>query len=149
MSLDLQALRRRLRKQAPSIESLLLHLPDPEGDGPVVPDVPASSMYQARDEETLAADLIVRVGPGNAYLMEEHTLAHFRDEYYYSPLANRLNAPAWEAAGAKDAVEHAAEAVRDILAAPAEPCLTDEQSREVRDLLVRAEETLENLEVRI
>ena len=101
------------------------------------------------DEETLASDLIAKVGPGHAYLMEEHTLANFRDEYYYSPLANRLNAPAWEAAGAKDVVERAAEAVRDILAAPAQPCLTDEQSREVTDLLVRAEETLENLEVRI
>ena len=101
------------------------------------------------DEETLAAELIARVGPGNAYLTENHTLAHFRDEYYYSPLANRLNAPAWEAAGAKDAVERAAEMVRDILAALVEPRLTDYQSGEVESLLVRAEEALKDLEVRI
>ena len=102
----------------------------------------------ALDEESLAADLITRVGPGNAYLAEEHTLDHFRDEYYYSPLASRLSAPMWEAAGARDAVERAAEAVRDILAAPVEPCLTEEQSREVKSLLSSAEEALENLEVR-
>jgi len=101
------------------------------------------------DEETLAADLIASVGPGNAYLMEEHTLAHFRNEYYYSPLANRLNAPAWEAAGAKDVVERAAGVVQNILAAPAEPCLREEQSREVMSLLAKAEESLEDLEVRV
>ena len=101
------------------------------------------------DEDTLAAELIAKVGPGSTYLTEDHTLAHFRDEYYYSPLANRLHANAWEAAGAKDAVERAAEIVRGILAAPAQPLLADDQSREVADLLVRAEAALENLEVRI
>jgi trimethylamine---corrinoid protein Co-methyltransferase len=52
------------------------------------------------DDETLAADVIANVGPGNSFIMEEHTLAHFRDECYFSPLANRLSAPTWEAAGA-------------------------------------------------
>ena len=81
--------------------------------------------------------------------MEDHTLSHFRDEYYYSPLANRLNAPTWEAAGAKDAVERAADLVQGTLAAPIEPFLSDEQSREVKSLLTEAEEALENLEVRV
>ncbi|GAB4549791.1 MAG: trimethylamine methyltransferase MttB [Anaerolineae bacterium] len=101
------------------------------------------------DEETLAAGVIARVGAGNAYIMDEHTLAHFRDEYYYSPLANRMNAPTWEAAGARDVLERAAERVRDILAAPAQPFLTDEQSREVRSLLARAEEALADIEVHV
>ena len=99
------------------------------------------------DEETLAGDVIARVGPSNAYIMEEHTLAHFRDEYYYSPLANRLNAPTWEAAGSKDAVERAADMVRDILAAAAEPFLSEEQSREVNSLLARAEQALAEIEM--
>lgn len=54
MPLDLKELRKRLGKDGPSIESRLLHLPDPDGDGPVVPDVPASSMYQSVDEAALA-----------------------------------------------------------------------------------------------
>jgi cystathionine beta-lyase/cystathionine gamma-synthase len=54
MAFDLKELRKRLRKKELSIESRLLHLPDPESDGPVVPDVPASSTYMAADEETLA-----------------------------------------------------------------------------------------------
>jgi trimethylamine:corrinoid methyltransferase-like protein len=81
--------------------------------------------------------------------MEEHTLKHFRGEHYVSPLANRLNAPAWEAAGARDALERAAEVVRQILAAPPEEFLSDEQSREIEALLSRAEQSLANLEVRV
>lgn len=101
------------------------------------------------NEDTLAADVIAKVGPGNAYIMEEHTLAHFQDEYYFSSLANRLNAPTWEAAGAKDAVERAADMVQQILAAPSEPFLTDEQSREVKALLARAEEALADIQVHV
>jgi trimethylamine:corrinoid methyltransferase-like protein len=81
--------------------------------------------------------------------MEEHTLAHFRGEYYYSPLANRLNAPSWETAGARDALERATELVRDTLAAPPRIYLSDEQSREVKALVVKAEASLANLEVHV
>ncbi len=54
MAIDLKALRRRLSKTTSTIESRLLHICDPENDGPVVPDIPASSMYQSRDAATLA-----------------------------------------------------------------------------------------------
>jgi trimethylamine--corrinoid protein Co-methyltransferase len=101
------------------------------------------------DEGTLAADLIAQVGPSGAFIMEEHTLTHFRDEYYYSPLANRMSGPAWEAAGSRDAVERAAQKVREILVAPGEPFLSEEQSREVNSLLAQAEETLADLELHI
>jgi trimethylamine--corrinoid protein Co-methyltransferase len=116
-------------------------------------DVYGHIFRQARglqvDDATLAADVIAKVGPGNSYLMEEHTLAHFRGEYYQSPLANRMSAPAWEAAGAHDALERAADIVRNILAAPAKSFLSDEQSTEVKTLLARAEASLANLEVRV
>jgi trimethylamine--corrinoid protein Co-methyltransferase len=101
------------------------------------------------DEETLAADVIAGVGPGNSYIMEDHTLTHFRGEYYYSPLANRLNAPTWEAAGAHDALDRAFGIVHSILAAPPQPFLSDDQSREVKALLVKAEESLAGLEVHV
>jgi trimethylamine--corrinoid protein Co-methyltransferase len=101
------------------------------------------------DDESLAAGLIAEVGPGNSYIMEDHTRAHFRSEYYFSPLANRLNAPAWEAAGAHDTLERATGAVRDILAAPAQLFVNDDQSREISALLARAEESLANLEVHV
>ncbi len=101
------------------------------------------------DEDTLAADVVARVGPGKDYLMDEHTLAHFRDEYYFSLLANRMNAPTWEAAGGADVVERAHQMVTDVLARPTGPFLTDDQSREVRRLLAQAEAALATLEVHI
>jgi trimethylamine--corrinoid protein Co-methyltransferase len=99
--------------------------------------------------ETLAADVIARVGPGADYIMDEHTLAHFRAEYYHSPLASRLNAPAWEAAGGVDAVERAHQRVVDTLARPATAFLSEEQSREVQRRLAQAEAALADLEVHI
>jgi trimethylamine:corrinoid methyltransferase-like protein len=101
------------------------------------------------DEESLAAEVIAGVGPGDSYIMEDHTLTHFRSEYYYSPLANRLNAPTWEAAGAHDALDRAADIVHAILAAPPQLLLSDEQSREVKALLVKAEASLANLEMHV
>ena len=101
------------------------------------------------DEESLATEVIDAVGPGRAFLMEDHTLAHFRTEHYSSPLANRLNAPAWEAAGGADVVDRAAEKVRAILAQPMKSFLTEEQTREIDGLVDSAEEALRTLEVRI
>lgn len=101
------------------------------------------------DEESLAAETIAAVGPGNSFLMEDHTLAHFREEHYRSPLTNRLNAPTWEAGGSRDALERAADQVRDILAIPTEPLLSEDQSREIEALRRRAESSLADLEVRV
>ena len=101
------------------------------------------------NDETLAAEVIARVGPGNDYIMDEHTLTHFREEFYFSPLANRMNAPTWEAAGGLDAVERAHQRVQEVLARPAESLLSENQSREVQRLAACAEEALANLEVRI
>jgi trimethylamine--corrinoid protein Co-methyltransferase len=103
----------------------------------------------ALDDESLAAEVIARVGPGNAYLADEHTLAHFRSEYYRSPLANRLSAPAWEAAGSHDALAHASDAVRQILSAAPHDYLSEDQSREIASLLAKAEASLANLEVHV
>ena len=54
--------------------------------------------------ETIARDLITRIGPGNpSYLTEEHTLRWLRSEEYYLPQV-AVNGPraVWEARGAPD-----------------------------------------------
>lgn len=102
----------------------------------------------AVDEGTLGGEVIHAVGPGSSFLMEDHTLAYFRTEHYRSPLANRLNAPTWEAQGSRDALDRAASQVRDLLAAPAEPLLSDTQLRDIASLEQQAESALARLEVR-
>ncbi len=51
-------------------------------------------------EETLAVDLIDRVGPGGHYLQEAHTMEHFR-EVRYSTLFERSIYDQWKEMGAK------------------------------------------------
>ena len=69
------------------------------------------------DEDTLALDVVDRVGPGNHYLKDEHTLRYMRTEYYFpSDVINRQSRHDWEADGAKDARSRAKEIARRILA---------------------------------
>jgi trimethylamine--corrinoid protein Co-methyltransferase len=41
------------------------------------------------NEQTLATELMIEKGPGQDYMMEEHTLNHMRDEFFVPQLANR------------------------------------------------------------
>jgi trimethylamine--corrinoid protein Co-methyltransferase len=41
------------------------------------------------DEETLATDLMIEKGPGEDFMMEDHTLRHMRSEFFMPDLANR------------------------------------------------------------
>lgn len=52
-------------------------------------------------EEALALDIIDSVGPGEHYLMLEHTMQHFR-EAWYSQLFDRSGYQKWSEKGAKD-----------------------------------------------
>jgi trimethylamine--corrinoid protein Co-methyltransferase len=67
--------------------------------------------------ETLAIEVIDRVGPGGHFLMDDHTLAHMRDEHHYpSPVLDRRVREKWEAEGAEDAWLRAKAMARRILA---------------------------------
>jgi trimethylamine--corrinoid protein Co-methyltransferase len=51
------------------------------------------------DEELLALDVITNVGPGGNYIMEEHTIRHMKDEFFYPNLSVRCNFDIWEEQG--------------------------------------------------
>ena len=69
------------------------------------------------NDEMLALDAIDRVGPGNHYLMDEHTMRYMRTEHYFpSDVINRQSRHDWEADGGKDARSRAKEIARRILA---------------------------------
>jgi len=68
------------------------------------------------DEETLALEVIEKVGPGGHYLGEKHTMKHFRRERYIpSDVVCRLSLDAWKKAGSKDIVARARERVEKLL----------------------------------
>jgi trimethylamine--corrinoid protein Co-methyltransferase len=52
------------------------------------------------DNDTLAQDVIHAVGPGGNFMIEDHTIARFRD-YWDPALFSRLRFDAWKQAGAK------------------------------------------------
>jgi trimethylamine--corrinoid protein Co-methyltransferase len=61
--------------------------------GQLMPGMPVTG-------ETLALDVIDKVGPGGHYLNEEHTYAHFKD-VWYSDLFDRSRLDDWVTQGAK------------------------------------------------
>jgi len=68
------------------------------------------------NDETLAFDLIEKVGPGGHFLSEKHTLKWFQaEEYISSPVIDKVSKPRWESTGAKDALKRAKEHVDKIL----------------------------------
>ncbi len=68
------------------------------------------------DTDTLALDLIRKVGPGGMYLAEKHTMEWFRKEQFMpSELIDRQELKAWKAAGSKDIVKRAREVVKKTL----------------------------------
>jgi len=65
-------------------------------------------------EDTLGLDVIERVGPGNIFLGDEHTLSHFRRLWLPRLLAWE-GRDAWRAAGRKTMRERARDRVLDVL----------------------------------
>ena len=65
-------------------------------------------------QETLAIDLIDRVGPGAHYLQEEHTMEHFR-EVRYSKLFERSVYDQWKEMGAKRFEERLRDLTREAM----------------------------------
>lgn len=67
-------------------------------------------------DETLALDVIRKVGPGGSYIMESHTLEHFRKELYISNIVDQEKREVWQKKGEKGMLEKAREEARKILA---------------------------------
>jgi len=80
-------------------------------------------------EDTLAADVIERVGIGGAYIAEEHTKAHMRQNYFSSRLFARDDWTAWLAKGSKETLTRAREILDSFLRdyRPPEPACTPSQ----------------------
>jgi len=67
------------------------------------------------NDDTLALDVIGKVGPGGNFLSEDHTVRHMRTEFFMPQVSDRSNRNAWAVAGSLDARERARRMARDIL----------------------------------
>jgi len=67
------------------------------------------------DEDTLALDVIEKVGPGGNFLTEEHTFKNFKKEAFMPELIDRNVYANWKKAGSKTLETRVNEKVKEIL----------------------------------
>lgn len=68
------------------------------------------------NSDTLATKVVNTVGPGGNYLAEEHTVEHFRNEFWLpGPVWTRAYWDGWEKEGRSSMAERASEKVEQIL----------------------------------
>ncbi len=84
------------------------------------------------DDESLAVDVIGRVGPGGNFLLEEHTAAHCRDGYRPS-FFNRRRHDAWRQHGGRDVVAEASLRAAALLASYGAPELEESTLRRLHE----------------
>jgi len=82
----------------------------------------------------MALDLIDKVGPGGEYLTSDHTLRHFK-ENWYPKLILRIPFDKWQQENGKDLGERANEAVRHILENHSPEPLEENLRNELKKLL--------------
>ena len=83
------------------------------------------------DAETMAGDLIRELGHRAQYLEHAHTLAHFKDEYYFPHVTNRRARGTWEAAGRPSIVDAARRRAEELKARPVRTVVNRAQRREL------------------
>ena len=90
------------------------------------------------NEETMAVDLIAKVGPGGHYLGQRHTKDLFLKEHYLPRLADRNSRDKWKKEGAKDIAKRARERAEEILRAHQPAPLEDDVRKELDDIIEEA-----------
>ncbi len=92
------------------------------------------------DDDSLALDLIERVGPKGDYLGEEHTLHHLRSGEHWEPMVStREIYENWQRGGKKDIVEKAYDKASWILKNHSVAPLEESQQKEIRAIIERFE----------
>ena len=95
------------------------------------------------DENTLAVDVIRKVGPGGQFLMEDHTLARLHTgELISTEIFERDSREAWEAKGSRSLEQKAREKGLALLAKHEVPPLPVEVQHELAAIVKRADNEL-------
>lgn len=84
------------------------------------------------DDEHLAAEILLAHPEERGQLLgHDHTLRWFRQELGELPLANRTQRERWEAAGAPNLRQRAADRVAELLREPGTPYLSEHEAAEL------------------
>jgi trimethylamine--corrinoid protein Co-methyltransferase len=91
------------------------------------------------NDETLALDVVDRVGPGGDYLTDKHTFDHFKKESWYPEMFPRTVYEKWVDAGSKTLTERANEKAVDILDHYEPDPLPEDVQKKLREIVQTAE----------
>jgi trimethylamine---corrinoid protein Co-methyltransferase len=98
------------------------------------------------NENTLAMDLIDRVGPGGNFLSEIHTARNFRNELWRPKIMNRETHDGWVAQGGSTYQERAIQKTKEILKTHKPVALPHVLQKQIDDISKAAEMELEKLQ---
>jgi trimethylamine--corrinoid protein Co-methyltransferase len=93
-------------------------------------------------DEALALEAVREVGPGGHYLGCAHTQRNFKTAFYTSNIADNNSFEQWEAEGARDANQRAAERARKMLAQYEAPTLDRSVDEALQDFIARKKAAL-------
>ena len=93
------------------------------------------------NDETLALDVIDKVGPGGHFLGEKHTLQHFR-EGWVPEITDMDTFEVWQQKGSKSIAQVAKAKTKEILATHKVAPIPEDIDREISRILQRAEAEL-------
>ena len=94
--------------------------------------------------ESLALEVIEKVGPGGHYLDQDHTYDHFKSELWMPSLFTRSAYEDWESQGAKDMAARIQEKLEDIIKNHQAPPLPDKTAAALKDIKTKGEKELVN-----
>jgi trimethylamine--corrinoid protein Co-methyltransferase len=92
--------------------------------------------------DTLAREIVQKVGPGGNYLQQEHTFRHFRNELWRPSLMSRQAYGTWRQQGSKDMSVRVREKVKEILQTHKVPALPDKTLSALAKLKLDGEKEL-------
>jgi trimethylamine--corrinoid protein Co-methyltransferase len=96
------------------------------------------------NEDTLATDVIHKVGPNGHYLYEKHTLRHFKSEFWYPNLCDRRSYEDWEKRGGTTLRERVIARVHDILSSHKPSAVKPETEKVIKEVLETAEKRVKD-----
>ena len=94
------------------------------------------------NSDTLALDVIKRIGPGRDFMADLHTAKNFRKKLWLSDLTECMNWESYQRKQIRGMESLAAEKAREIMAKPLEPVLDDQQITEIDRIVAHAEKHL-------
>jgi trimethylamine--corrinoid protein Co-methyltransferase len=94
------------------------------------------------DEDTLAAEVIARVGAGGNFLSDTHTIRHLRNEIWVPQLLDKNNWEKWWSSGHKPLAQAAGERKEHLLSTHEQAPMESGLATEIDRLVERASEQL-------